>query len=104
MEGKTLAIGAFNSKLSDNFEIETESEEERKEIIAGMQAVEERIEADMDPMASARQMDTDEVVLVSELRTRLVAWAEMAYQSPGSRRIKNPRIWSLHDLSVLVGD
>jgi hypothetical protein len=26
----------------------------------------------------------------------------MAYQSIGHRRIKNPRIWSLHDLRELV--
>ncbi len=101
MEGRTLAIGAYNTKLNDNFEILSEDAEERAEIEAGMKAVEERIEADMDPMASARQMDTDEVVLVSELRTRLSAWAEMTYQCPGYRRIKNPRIWSLHDLEIL---
>jgi hypothetical protein len=47
-------------------------------------------------------MDTDEVVLVSELRERLVAWTEMTYQAMGVRRIKNPRIWSLHDLQVLT--
>jgi 3-methylcrotonyl-CoA carboxylase beta subunit len=27
----------------------------------------------------------------------------MAYQNTGYRRVKNPRIWSLHDLRVLVG-
>ncbi len=27
----------------------------------------------------------------------------MSYQSIGHRRIKNPRIWSLHDLAVLAG-
>jgi hypothetical protein len=26
----------------------------------------------------------------------------MAYQSIGYRRVKNPRIWSLHDLKVLT--
>ena len=103
MEGRTLAIGAFNTKLDDDFNIVAESEEERAKIAAGMKAVEERIEADMDPMASARQMDTDEVVLVSELRERLVAWTEMTYQAMGVRRIKNPRIWSLHDLQILSG-
>ncbi len=102
MEGRTLAIGAFNTKLDDEFEIVAETEEERARIAAGMKAVEERIEADMDPMASARQMDSDEVVLVSELRERLVAWTEMTYQAMGVRRIKNPRIWSLHDLQLLT--
>jgi hypothetical protein len=28
--------------------------------------------------------------------------AECAYQSIGHRRIKNPRIWSLHDLAALA--
>jgi biotin carboxyl carrier protein len=32
----------------------------------------------------------------------MVALAEMAYQGVGYRRIKNPRIWSLHDLAVLT--
>lgn len=101
MEGRTLAIGAFNTKLDDDFRVVAESPEEAKKIEDGMKAVEVRIEADMDPMASARQMDTDEVVMVSELRERLVAFAEMSYQAYGVRRIKNPRIWSLHDLEVL---
>ena len=102
MEGRTLAIGTYNAKLDDEFNIVTDDPDERREIEEGMAAVEARIEKDMDPMASARQMDTDEVVLVSELRERLVAWAEMSYQNAGSRRIKNPRIWSLHDLQVLT--
>jgi 3-methylcrotonyl-CoA carboxylase beta subunit len=102
MEGRTLAIGAFSTKLDDDFRIVADSEEERRQIETGMKAVEERIERDMEPIAAARQLDTDEVVLVSELRDRLVAWAEMTYQSPGVRRIKNPRIWSLHDLQILT--
>jgi acetyl-CoA carboxylase carboxyltransferase component len=101
MEGRTLAIGAFNTKLDDDFRVVADTPEEAKKIEDGMKAVESRIEADMDPMASARQMDTDEVVLVSELRERLVAFTEMTYQAYGVRRIKNPRIWSLHDLEVL---
>ena len=102
MEGRTLAIGAYNARLDDNFEIVTDDPEERARVEAGMKAMEQRIEADMDPLASARQMDTDEIVLVGELRQRVVAWAEMAYQNAGSRRVKNPRIWSLHDLQVLT--
>jgi len=103
MEGRTLSIGAFNTKLDDEFEILADTEEERAKIAAGMKAVEGRIESDMNPIAAARQMDTDEIVLVSELRERLAAWAEMSYQSPGHRRIKNPRIWSMHDLDLLAG-
>jgi len=79
MEGRTLAIGAFNTKLDDNFNITT----------------------DMNPYRSARQMDTDEIVAVDELRDYLQVMIEMSYQSTGYRRVKNPRIWSMHDLAVL---
>ena len=57
----------------------------------------------MDPFVSARQMDTDEIVELSELRPWLEALVEMAYQGTGYRRVKNPRIWSLHDLAELTG-
>jgi len=101
MEGRTLAIGAFNAKLDDNFQIVSDDPDERARIEAGMKAVEERIEQDMDPVMSARQMDTDEIVYFDELRGYLETIVEMCYQSTGVRRVKNPRIWSLHDLEVL---
>ncbi len=101
MEGRTLAIGAFNTRLDDDFQIIASSDAERAKIEAGMRAVEERIEGDMDPTQAARQMDTDEIVLFGELRGWLVAASEMCYQTLGARRIKNPRIWSLHDLDVI---
>jgi len=101
MEGRTLAIATYNTKLDDDFEIITQDPAERAEIEAGMRATAARIEADMDPWVAARQMDTDEIVRLDELRPWLCALVEMAYQSTGSRRIKNPRIWSLHDLAVL---
>jgi 3-methylcrotonyl-CoA carboxylase beta subunit len=47
-------------------------------------------------------MDTDEIIAFSELRSYLTALVEMTYQNTGSRRIKNPRIWSMHDLAELV--
>lgn len=102
MEGRTLAIATYNTKLDDNFEILSQAAEERRSIEEGMRAVEKRIEADMDPYVSARQMDTDEIVRLSELRSYLAMLVESAYQAPGTRRIKNSRIWSLHDLAVLV--
>ena len=46
-------------------------------------------------------MDTDEVVPVADLRAWCELAAEACYQSTGYRRVKNPRIWSLHDLEVL---
>lgn len=101
MEGKTLAIGAFNTKLDDNFEIKSGDPQERAQIEQGMKEVEARIEADMDPYKAASQMDSDEIVKLSELRSYLEILTESCYQNCGSRRIKNPRIWSLHDLHAL---
>ncbi|HJK92007.1 MAG TPA: carboxyl transferase domain-containing protein, partial [Polyangiaceae bacterium LLY-WYZ-15_(1-7)] len=102
MEGRTLAIATYNTKLDDDFEIVTDDAEERAEIEQGMKDVEARIEKDMDPFVAARQMDTDEIVRLGELRSWLEVLVECSYQSIGHRRVKNPRIWSLHDLQVLV--
>jgi 3-methylcrotonyl-CoA carboxylase beta subunit len=103
MEGRTLAIAAYNTKLDDDFRIVAGDEAERAKIEAGMRETEDRIERDMDPFVSARQLDTDEIVELGALRGWLAALVEMAYQATGYRRIKNPRIWSLHDLRELVG-
>ena len=103
MEGRTLAIATYNTKLDDDFNIVAKDEAERAAIEEGMKQVEARIEADMDPFVAARQMDTDEIIKLEELRPWLEALVEMAYQAIGHRRIKNPRIWSLHDLRELVG-
>jgi 3-methylcrotonyl-CoA carboxylase beta subunit len=97
MEGRTLAIATYNTKLDDDFQIAVSDPAERAKIEAGMREVEARIEADMDPFVAARQMDTDEIVEVAALRGWLVDLVEMSYQAIGYRRIKNPRIWSLHD-------
>ena len=101
MEGRTLSIGTYRTKLDDNFNIITQDPDERAKVEAGMKAVEDRIEADMDPYRTARQMDTDEIVMAHELRDYLTTLVEMCYQSFGYRRVKNPRIWSMHDLDVL---
>jgi acetyl-CoA carboxylase carboxyltransferase component len=101
MEGRTLAIGTFNTKLDDNFEIVAATEEERKKIRKGMEAVEARITADMDPIKAACRMDVDEVVRFDEIRSYLEVLVEAAYQGYGYRRVKNPRIWSLHDIAIL---
>jgi len=102
MEGRTLAIGTFRTKLDDNFQIVTDDPAERAEVEAGMKAVEDRIAADMDPYKAARQMDTDEIVALHELRDYLTTLIEMCYQGTGYRRVKNPRIWSMHDINVLT--
>jgi acetyl-CoA carboxylase carboxyltransferase component len=103
MEGRTLAIASFNSKLDDNFEILSKDPEERKKIEDGMREVEQRIEADMDPYVAASQMDTDEIVGLGEIRGYLMMLIEASYQSTSCRRIKNSRIWSLHDLEIVFG-
>ena len=54
-------------------------------------------------MFAAARRDVDEIVTPGELRGWLEAAIGMAYQSTGYRRIKNPRIWSLHDLKALEG-
>jgi len=102
MEGRTLAIAAYNTKLDDDFNIASEDAAEREAIEKGMAAVESRIEGDMDPYIAASQRDTDEIISPSELRSYLECLIEASYQNQGSRRIKNPRIWSLHDLDVLT--
>ena len=102
MEGRTLAIGTYRSRLDDNFNIISQDPKEREAVLKGMEEVEARITEDMDPVLTARQMDTDEVVFMPEIRDYLAAVVEMAYQTYGHRRVKNPRIWSLHDLKVLT--
>ena len=101
MEGRTLAIASFNTKLDDDFEIATKDPVERAAIEQGMAQTAARIEADMDPIASAARMDTDEVVPLDELRAWLEVAVECCYQATGYRTVRNPRIWSLHDLEVL---
>jgi 3-methylcrotonyl-CoA carboxylase beta subunit len=103
MEGRTLAIAAYNTKLDDNFQIMATDPAERAKIEAGMRDTEARIESDMDPFVAAKQLDTDEIVELGELRAYVAALVEMAYQGTGYRRVKNPRIWSMHDLRELVG-
>ena len=72
MEGRTLAIAAYNTKLDDDFQIASEDPEERAAIEKGMAAVEARIEGDMDPYVAASQRDTDEIVAPwNELRSWL---------------------------------
>ncbi len=101
MEGRTLAIATYNSKLDDDFEIATDDPDEQAEIERGMAETAARIDGDMDPVDAASRMDTDEVVALTRLRPWLVALVEMAWQNTGSRRTKNPRIWSVFDLEVL---
>ena len=57
MEGRTLAIGAYRTRLDDAFKIVAGSEKEREEVRLGMEAVESRIASDMDPLKAASRMD-----------------------------------------------
>ena len=90
-------------RLDDEFRIAATDPEERAKIERGMRETEERIEGDMDPYRAASRLDTDEIVALGELRDWLELFAEASYQSTGYRRIKNPRIWSLHDLARAHG-
>jgi acetyl-CoA carboxylase carboxyltransferase component len=101
MEGRTLAIAAFRTKLDADFQLAVSDSAERAKVEAGMRETEARIESDMDPYKAASQMDTDEIVRASELRPWLELFAETSWQASGARRTKNPRIWSLHDLAAL---
>lgn len=101
MEGRTLAIGAYRTKLDDDFNIIFTTQEEYDAVKKGMEDVELRITKDMDPILSARQLDTDEIILLGELRSYLEVMVDMCYQSIGYRRVKNPRIWAMHDIDVL---
>lgn len=101
MEGRTLAIGAYRTKLDDDFNIIFTTQQEYDAVKKGMEEVERRITSDMDPILSARQLDTDEIILLSELRPYLETMVGMSYQSIGYRRVKNPRIWSMHDIQAL---
>jgi 3-methylcrotonyl-CoA carboxylase beta subunit len=103
MEGRTLAIATYNTKLDDDFCLAVDDPAERAKIEQGMREVEERIEQDMDPYVAARHQDTDEIVRLDELRPWIETLVEMAYQSTGHRRIKNSRIWSMHDLQEIAG-
>ena len=57
MEGRTLSIATYHTKLDDDFEIATKDPAERKKLAEGMRAVEARIEADMDPYQAAARME-----------------------------------------------
>jgi len=103
MEGRTLAIGAFGTKLDDDFNVIAASPEEADRVREGMRKVEQRIEREMDPVLAASRRDVDEVVRPSEIRPYLEAAIGMCYQATGYRRVKNPRIWSLHDLHAITG-
>jgi acetyl-CoA carboxylase carboxyltransferase component len=104
MEGRTLAIAAFNTKLDDDFEIVADSDEERDAIAKGMAATEKRIEGDMCPYKAASQRDTDDIINPDEIRPWLSCLIEASYQAQANRRVKNPRIWSMHDIAALHGD
>jgi len=99
MEGRTLAIAAYRTKLDEQFKVlEGDDAESTRE---GMARTEARIQEDMNPVAAAARRDVDEIITPGEIRPWLEALVRMAYQSTGYRRVKNPRIWSLHDQARL---
>jgi 3-methylcrotonyl-CoA carboxylase beta subunit len=104
MEGRTAAIASCIHHLDDNLEIAATDPEKRAKVEATMAEVTGRIERDMDPYGAASRMDVDEIAGLGELRPFLCALVEMCYQSTGYRRVRNPRIWSLHDLEILCSE
>ena len=105
MEGRTLAIAAYNSKLDANFEIASTDPEERAAIAEGMEKTASQTEKDMDPVAAAARMDVDELVPPDEIREWLEVLVDASYQHTGYRRVKNPkgrsttsRCWDDEDL------
>ena len=83
MEGRTLAIGAFNTKLDDNFQIvAADPSRAREDRGAACRRSRTASTRDMDPYKAARQMDTDEIVPLGELRDYLEALVEAL---PGDR-------------------
>lgn len=104
MEGRTAAIASNIHHLDQDLEIASQDPVERVRVRAAMDEVAGRVERDMDPYGAAARMDLDEIVGLSELRPWLCALAEMCYQSTGYRRVRNPRIWTLHDLETLCSE
>ena len=90
MEGRTLAIGAFNSKLDDNFQIITEDKNEREPLPRHERRRPNR--ARYGPIQSGQTNGHRRGGQTFEVRAYL-GGSEMCYQTYGTRRIKNPRIW-----------
>ena len=104
MEGRTLAIGAYNTKLDDEFRIvaKTDGGGARRSGAACRRS-KTGSRATWTRCSRPAQRDIDEIVRPSELRLWIASLVAMSYQATGYRRIKNPRIWSLHDMDVIRG-
>lgn len=100
MEGRTLAAAASAHEQEDAARPPVHDSEARDREQRRLDQLAARIEADMDPWRAAGRGDVDEIVSLAELRPTLEAAVEMCYQATGTRRIRNPRIWSIHDLEV----
>jgi acetyl-CoA carboxylase carboxyltransferase component len=104
MEGRTAAIASWIHHLDDDLEVASSDPAERARVERGMAEVQARVERDMDPWAAASRMDVDEILALDEIPRWLGAVVEMCYQATGARRLRNPRIWSLHDLETLCSE
>ncbi len=94
MEGRTLATASQGSRASESPEPEGPAARARERVA-------ERIERDMDPYEAASRGDVDELVTLPELRGWLEELVDACYQATGNRRVRNPRIRTVHDLEVL---
>ena len=102
MEGRTLAIAAFNTKLDDDFEIIAEDPEERAAIEQGMRGHRgaHRGRHGPVPLRLADGHRRDRAAQRAPGLARGCSRDGLPVQR--DRRIKNPRIWSLHDLAALT--
>jgi len=94
MEGRTLATASQGSRAAEAPEPESPAARARERVA-------ERIERDMDPYEAASRGDVDEIVTLPEIRVWLEEAVEACYQATGNRRVRNPRIRTVHDLEVL---
>jgi len=58
----------------------------------------------MCPYKAASQRETDDIISPDEIRPWLSCLIEASYQAQSNRRVKNSRIWSMHDIAALHGD
>merc|ERR1711862_309420 len=72
MDGKTLAIGTFRTKLDNNFNIKSKSKHEKMYIKNQMKILERKIEKDMNPYLCANNLNIDEIIKVTEIRKYLL--------------------------------
>ena len=101
MEGKTLSLGTFRTIINIKYKQTNQSFIHKTNIINKVTILTQKIEKDMNPYFSANNLNIDELIKINEIRQYLLYFIEASYQLYGARRVKNSRIWSLHDINSL---